>query len=70
MLFSSHAQFWLWCAAVYNCLLDICARTNDQERGYDIIDRMSRARIVPNKYTLKAVKDRKALRSYLKRTLV
>lgn len=57
-------------AAVYNCLLDICARTNDQERGYDIIDRMSRARIVPNKYTLKAVKDRKALRSYLKRTLV
>ena len=54
---------------MYNCLLEICARTKDQERGYDIIDRMSRASVVPDSYTMRAVKDRKALRSYLKRVL-
>lgn len=55
-------------AAVYNCLLEICARTNDEERGFDIIDRMSKASVPPNKYTLEAVKRRKSLRSYLKRS--
>lgn len=54
--------------AVYNCLLEICARTNDEERGFDIIDRMSKASVPPNKYTLEAVKRRKSLRSYLKRS--
>ena len=28
------------CAAVYNTLLDICVRTKDDERGYEVIDRM------------------------------
>ena len=27
-------------AAVYNTLLDICVRTKDDERGYEVIDRM------------------------------
>ena len=32
------------CAAVYNTLLDICVRTKDDERGYEIIDRMCACR--------------------------
>jgi pentatricopeptide repeat protein len=47
--------------------LEICARTKDSERGYEIIERMQRAGVPPDDYTLEAVKNRKALRAHLKR---
>ena len=53
---------------MYNCLLDICARTNDQDRGYDIIDQMQKAGCQPDNQTLEAVAKRKFLRSHLRRT--
>lgn len=55
------------CAATFNALLEICARTKDAARGYEIIERMQRAGVVPDEFTHEAIKNRKALRSYLKR---
>ena len=54
-------------AAVFNCLLEVCARTNDQERGYNIIEQMEKAGCVPDEYTVEAVAKRKVLRSHLRR---
>lgn len=53
---------------VYNTLLDICARTNDEERGYEIISRMEASGVEPDASTTDAVRNRKSLRSYLKKT--
>lgn len=55
------------CAAVYNSLLDICARTKDDERGYEVIDRMHRSDVATDARTMDAVRSRKSLRSHLKR---
>ena len=56
-----------WGAAVFNCLLEVCARTNDQERGYNIIEQMEKAGCIPDEYTVEAVAKRKVLRSHLRR---
>lgn len=53
--------------AVYNSLLDICARTKDDERGYEVIERMHRSAVETDARTLDAVRNRKSLRSHLKR---
>lgn len=53
---------------IYNTLLDICARTNDEERGYEIISRMEASGVEPDASTTDAVRNRKSLRSYLKKT--
>ncbi len=53
---------------IYNVLLGICARTNDEERGYEIINRMNAAGVAPDAGTTEAVKNRKSLRSYLKKS--
>jgi pentatricopeptide repeat protein len=52
----------------YNALLDICSRTNDITRGQEIITRMVAAGIEPDDFTLEAVRQRKSLRSLLKKT--
>ena len=57
----------LLCAASFNALLEICARTKDSARGYEVIERMQRAGVLPDDFTLEAVKQRKALRAHLKR---
>lgn len=52
---------------IYNVLLDICARTNDEERGFEVIRRMEAAGVEPDDMTEMAVKNRKSLRSYLRK---
>ena len=52
----------------FNVLLAICARTNDQDRAGELIDRMKAAGVEPDDFTLEAVKQRKSMRSLLKRT--
>ena len=54
-------------AATFNVLLEICARTKDQERGFEMIDRMRRAGVEPDDFTFEAVKQRRVLRSYLRK---
>ena len=54
-------------AITYNVLLEVCAVTNDYDRGCQLIDRMVEEGVEPNAFTLAAVSTRKSLRSYLKR---
>lgn len=49
-------------------MLDICAKTNDEERGYEIIARMEASGVEPDASTTDAVRNRKSLRSFLKKT--
>lgn len=53
--------------ASYNALLEICCRTNDVERGEDIIDRMHSDEVVPDEFTEAAVANRRVLRSYFRK---
>ena len=39
-------------AAVYNSLLEICARTRDMTRGEEVVGRMARAGVLPDEDTL------------------
>ncbi len=55
-------------AAVFNALLEVCARTNDEERAGEILSRMEAAGVLPNEQTYEALSKRKSLRSMLKRT--
>lgn len=52
----------------FNTLLEVCSRTRDEARGAEIIERMEVAGVRPNEFTLDAVRQRKSLRSLLKRT--
>lgn len=40
------------CAAIYNSLLEICARTRDMTRGEEVVGRMARAGVLPDEDTL------------------
>jgi pentatricopeptide repeat protein len=53
----------------YNVLLEVCAATNDYDRGCQLIDRMLEEGVQPDAFTVAAVANRKSLRSYLKRGL-
>lgn len=53
---------------MFNALLEVCARTNDEERAAEIIARMEGAGVPPNEQTYEAVAKRRSLRSLLKRT--
>jgi len=54
-------------AMTYNPMLAACARTNDYERGVELIDRMDARGVAVDRFTLMAVEKRKSLRSYLKK---
>lgn len=56
-------------AVSFNALLEICCRTNDLERGQDVIDRMISNGVVPDEFTEQIVSKKRALRSYLKKSL-
>ena len=51
----------------FNTLLEVCSKTNDEERGMEIIDRMDDQGVVPNDGSFEAVKNRKSLRGRLKK---
>ena len=51
----------------FNTLLEICSKTNDEERGIEIIDKMQDGGVEPNDLSFEAVKQRKSLRSMLKK---
>ncbi|GAX76186.1 hypothetical protein CEUSTIGMA_g3630.t1 [Chlamydomonas eustigma] len=55
-------------ATSFNPLLEVCSRTNDLDRGQDVIDRMASDEVMPDEYSMEAVCKRKVLRSYLKKT--
>ena len=52
----------------FNALLEVCSRTRDEVRGAEIIERMEVAGVQPDEFTIEAVRQRKSLRSLLKRT--
>ena len=54
-------------AISFNALLEICVRTNDLDRGQEIIDRMSADGVQPDEFTLDVVSKRKVLRSAVKK---
>lgn len=54
--------------ATYNALLEVAARTNDEARGYEIIYRMRDVGVLPDEFTVEAVRQRKSLRSMLRKT--
>jgi pentatricopeptide repeat protein len=54
-------------ATSFNALLEICVRTNDLERGQEIIERMSSDGVEPDEFTLDVVSKRKVLRSSIKK---
>ena len=43
----------------FNTLLEICSKTNDEERGIEIIDKMQDGGVEPNDLSFEAVKQRK-----------
>jgi len=55
-------------AKTYNALLETCARTNDVERGLQVLDRMDQEGVEPDAFTVEAVAGRKVLRSALRKT--
>lgn len=54
-------------SASYNALLEVCCRTNDVERGEDIIDRMLTDEVEPDEFTEAAVASKRTLRTYLRK---
>ncbi|KAG2493990.1 hypothetical protein HYH03_007917 [Edaphochlamys debaryana] len=57
-------------AVSFNALLEVCCRTNDLDRGQDIIDRMAADGVEPDEFTEEVVARRRALRSYLRKALL
>lgn len=51
----------------FNALLEACTRSNDAERAEEVMQRMLAAGIVPDDWTLEAVRGKRAFRSLLKR---
>lgn len=45
----------------------MCCRTNDLERGEDIIDRMHTDEVEPDEITMAAVASKRTLRAYLRK---
>lgn len=52
---------------VYNALLELCAQSNDVTRAEELLDKMAGQGIEPNSFTQKAVENKRALRSALRR---
>ncbi|CAI5515852.1 unnamed protein product [Closterium sp. Naga37s-1] len=53
--------------AIFNELMDICARDNAVDRGVQLLDRMAEAGVEPDAFTFEAVKRRRTLRSHFKK---
>lgn len=51
----------------FNTLLEVCSKTNDEDRGAEIIERMQASGVQPNDLSFDAVRQRKSLRSLLKK---
>jgi pentatricopeptide repeat protein len=51
----------------FNALLECCTKHNDGERAAEIMGRMLVAGVVPDDFTLEAVRPRRSMRSLLKR---
>eukprot|EP00877_Chromochloris_zofingiensis_P015026 jgi/Chrzof1/9778/Cz04g15130.t1 len=56
-------------ATSYNALLEVCIRSNDLDRGMDVIDRMDVDGVEPDEFTEAIVSKKRALRSYFKKQL-
>lgn len=52
---------------VYNELLDICVKTNDMDKGAELLDKMHAKEISPDFNTMEVIKRKRILRSHLKK---
>lgn len=52
----------------FNVLLACASRSRDVERGFEILKKMKSSGVEPDSGTVAAVKGRRALRSFLKKT--
>ena len=52
----------------FNVLLSCAARSRDVGRGFQILRKMKSSNVEPDSGTVAAVKGRRALRSFLKKT--
>lgn len=51
----------------YNSLLEICAASNDWQRGMQVLDQMHDTQVLPDQMTMEIVKKRKTLRAHLRK---
>ena len=51
----------------YNTLLEICAVSNDWQRGMQVLEQMADRQVLPDQKTLEIVKKRKTLRAHYKK---
>ena len=51
----------------YNTLLEVCATSNDWQRGMQVLDQMHDTNVRPDQMTTEIVKNRKVLRAHLKK---
>ena len=51
----------------YNALLEICANSNDWQRGMQVLDQVYDKSVSPDQNTLEIVKKRKTLRAHFKK---
>lgn len=54
----------------FNQLLVVCARTNDEQRAGELVARMEVLDIRPDEYTWEAVRNKRSIRSLLKRVFL
>ena len=51
----------------YNSLLEVCASSNDWQRGMQVLDQMADLQVVPDQMTMEIIRKRKILRAHLKK---
>ena len=54
-------------ATSFNALLEVCVRTDDLDRGLDVIERMAADGVEPDGFTEAAVAKKRVLRSHLRK---
>ena len=57
-------------AVSYNVLLEVCLRTNDMQRGMDVMDRMVADDVEPDEMTEEVVARKRVLRSYFRKVFM
>lgn len=54
-------------AVSYNALLEICYKSNDDDRALDVMDRMSDDEVEPDEILLNTVSKKRTWRTYLRK---
>jgi pentatricopeptide repeat protein len=54
-------------AVSYNALLEVCLKSQDMDRGFDVLDRMANDGVEPDDVTRELVARKRSLRSYYRK---